>query len=785
MTLITSSIPNLINGISQQPPTLRLASQAEEQVNFLSSVADGLTMRPPLRHLAMLDASDWSDAFIHTINRDVTERYIVVVREGQLRVFEAETGVERTVNAPDGWGYLSGGGKQDYRAVTVADYTFVLNRNTQVVADAELSPARANKAMVFVRAGNYGKTYRILIDGTERASYKTLDGSEAAHSEDIDTGNIAEQLLLDLQAWGGAGFSFSRQGDVILIERADTTEFSVRAEDGAGGVNIDAIQSQVQRFSSLPREAPEGFEVEVVGDQSSSFDNYFVRFETEGADGVGVWKETLKGGETFKLDASTMPHTLVRQADGTFTFSRPQWEARDVGDQEKIPHPSFIDRKIRDVFFFQNRLGFIADENVIMSQDGAYFDLYRSTATSILDTDPIDIAVTSERVSILNFAVPFNKTLLLFSDQSQFVLEGGNILSPQTVSTAQATSFESLTTVRPVGVGQFVYFPVPRGSSSGLREYFVQEGNEQNDALDVTSHAPRYLPRSLTHLAASSSEDSIVALADSQKNAMWVYRFFFNNEGKLQSAWSKWEFSEEDKILSVAFIESKMFLVITRGSKTFIDTISLESGNVDNGSSVSFRADRGVNSEDCTYSTAEGDTLITLPYDTDEELHVVVRGDDADYPEGLLLPHTRPAPNQVRLKGSYPTTKLVIGQKFKASYKFSTFYMRANEGGGMSANANGRLQLLYLSIDYSQAGHFRVTSKPRGRAEMSSEFSGRRLGIDSGTIGEFNLATGRFRVPIMCRNVDADISIVCDSHLPASFTAAEWEANFNTRARKV
>jgi hypothetical protein len=68
---------------------------------------------------------------------------------------------------------------------------------------------------------------------------------------------------------------------------------------------------------------------------------------------------------------------------------------------------------------------------------------------------------------------------------------------------------------------------------------------------------------------------------------------------------------------------------------------------------------------------------------------------------------------------------------------------------------------------------------------MSKEFSGHRLGVDSGTLGEFSLNTGRFRVPIMCRNVDAEIKIVCDSHLPASFTAAEWEATYTTRSRRV
>ena len=42
MSLVSASIPNLINGVSQQPPSLRLKTQAEVQQNGLSTVVEGL-----------------------------------------------------------------------------------------------------------------------------------------------------------------------------------------------------------------------------------------------------------------------------------------------------------------------------------------------------------------------------------------------------------------------------------------------------------------------------------------------------------------------------------------------------------------------------------------------------------------------------------------------------------------------------------------------------------------------------------------------------------------------
>ena len=45
MPLINHSIPNLINGVSQQSESLRLGSQAESQINGHASVVEGLKKR--------------------------------------------------------------------------------------------------------------------------------------------------------------------------------------------------------------------------------------------------------------------------------------------------------------------------------------------------------------------------------------------------------------------------------------------------------------------------------------------------------------------------------------------------------------------------------------------------------------------------------------------------------------------------------------------------------------------------------------------------------------------
>ena len=75
MPLITEQISNLINGVSQQPPSLRLASQAEVQENGMVTIAEGLKKRPPLEHVVKLNNKTDTDAKVHFINRDADERY--------------------------------------------------------------------------------------------------------------------------------------------------------------------------------------------------------------------------------------------------------------------------------------------------------------------------------------------------------------------------------------------------------------------------------------------------------------------------------------------------------------------------------------------------------------------------------------------------------------------------------------------------------------------------------------------------------------------------------------
>src|SRR5258706_9668475 len=126
--LVNHQIPSLYNRVSQQPAPLRLPSQAEVQVNGWSTVVNGLRKRPPTQHVAQLVNADLSASHMHVINRDTVERYIVVLTNGNLQVYDL-FGNPKTVTFPHGTGYLSvTDATSQFSAVSVADYTFIVNK---------------------------------------------------------------------------------------------------------------------------------------------------------------------------------------------------------------------------------------------------------------------------------------------------------------------------------------------------------------------------------------------------------------------------------------------------------------------------------------------------------------------------------------------------------------------------------------------------------------------------------------------------------------------------------
>ena len=262
-----------------------------------------------------------------------------------------------------------------------------------------------------------------------------------------------------------------------------------------------------------------------------------------------------------------------------FTLKTVEWEGRNAGDDFTNPFPSFTDNTINDIFFFKNRLGFLVNDGVIMSEADEYFNFFRTTTQSLLDSAPIDVGVSHTKISILKHAQAFQEKLMLFSPKTQFVLRGGDLLTPKTVTISPVTEFDVSDTIRPLALSSYIYFNFKRNNFEGLLEYTVDNNTETYNAAEITEQINKYIPTNIVRMEGSAAENMVVVQSDSDYKKLYVYKYFWQGNEKIQSAWMTFSFAKN--IRSFYFIESTLYVITTDSIGTYIETIPMENGLVE------------------------------------------------------------------------------------------------------------------------------------------------------------------------------------------------------------
>ena len=218
MALISGTIPSLINGISQQPPTLRLPTQGELQENGLSHIARGLEKRPCTEHIASISgvtSANSNDVFIHTIRRSEDEAYALIVKgtDGgtpSIKLIDLtgfatgtagnEVHIRATADATSNSSVALSDSSMSVQkaylnnftastnafspdklsATTIADFTFLLNKTKVVKQATTLPDVRPYESLMYYKIGDFGAKYQALIteytvddDGEKTDTIKT------------------------------------------------------------------------------------------------------------------------------------------------------------------------------------------------------------------------------------------------------------------------------------------------------------------------------------------------------------------------------------------------------------------------------------------------------------------------------------------------------------------------------------------------------------------------------------------------------------------------------------
>lgn len=548
MSLIQKITSKLYRGVSTQAETNQLDGQVRESVNMLHSIEKGITRRNPTNLIAELNFSDESnkDVFIHHYVRgDGIEKYMMVFSNNSLRVFDLE-GNEKQVNyiGDSNQAFNVGINKvsNSFRCLTVGDTTFVVNTTKTVSMSDSVDgvlDAHLNNPFYWVKRSfdnGAGIGYNYTLDGVTVNATQT-DIATKAFLTALGTTNYARFGSILIRKNKPKGFTWS-------------DSYGSQASEGFWGV-AQKIEDLPNNMSGAETHYP--IIIEIQGDPDNKFSNYWMEFTK------GHWKETRKLGLRNTIDKTTMPFKVTRNELGQFDVEYITYADREKGDELTAPTPSFIGKSISDIMFFKNRLCFLSGENVIMSETGMYYNFFPTTVTDVLPTDPIDVAVDSNNVAVLKHSVAFNDSILLFSNGSQFNLKAQSVISPNDVSITNTTNYSIDVSVKPIPIGNSIFFMSNNLKGTTLREYFLDANGTSNVAVDVSNHVEGYLPNNVTRLVGSSNKDILMLLSSDEPETIYIYKFFNNGQDRIQTAWSKWVFTGE--ILDIFLIDEYLYIL--------------------------------------------------------------------------------------------------------------------------------------------------------------------------------------------------------------------------------
>ena len=420
-----------------------------------------------------------------------------------------------------------------------------------------------------------------------------------------------------------------------------------------------------------------------------------------------------------------------------------------------------------------------------MSEAAELFNFFRTTTTQLLDSAPIDVGVGGTEINKIEKAVPFSDRLILFSERTQFVLQGEAILSPATASITQVTNFDVTTTVTPVLAGNAMFFAFNRGAFSGIREFYKTSETDINfEAVESTAQVPKYISGVVQEMSVSTHEDILVVLSRvpssggvgfDATNDLYLYKYFKTDQGRVQSAWFRFTFSNCE-VVNAHFIGKSLYLVMKRGTKTFLERMDLQIGLVDTGADYTTTVDRR------TKITGQSGFTLTLPYD-------IVGGDTMQVvsSDGEIMTESSSTTNTITLFEEFAVSDVFyVGIPYTMTYEMTEPVLkRPKPEGGYEMIAVGRHQLRYMTVVYDSTAYFNIRVTPQIGGSYGTPidypFSGRFLSA-GGFLGSVPAESGDFRFPIFAQSDAVKIEIINDSPLPSNIQSVEFEANYVSRS---
>lgn len=564
------TLQSLLQGVSQQIPRERQPGQQGAQQNMLSDPVTGLRRRPPAYLVGSTDMPNpGSDAlFTDYIERGTDGRHLLINTEtGAWQIRSKDTATLIRSGQSD---YLKASvGATSIQTASIEGLTYILNTEkapvTSVNNAGKLDPSTTG--FFYAIASTFSKRWSVTVSsdqGVWTGTYDVGSASDSGAATNATTAAVAAGLAAALVTAGMPAANVDRFQNYLFFK--GMTNVVVSSDSGTTYARW-SNQSRVDEETDLPAQLPASANNCMCRVGKSGDNVAWYRFDYS----KRQWSEDSAYGSITTI--TNMPLELAAD-DNILARS---FEGRLAGDSDNNQDPGFVENGyITGIAAFQGRLVLLSGGRISMSASGLYQRFYRSSVTSLLDTDRIDIGAASAQDSVFRSALQFNRDLVLFGDSIQAVIPGNNVLTPTNSSVALTSEFSCDSRITPVVTGQTILYANRRNNDyAGLLEFIPSAYTaSQYVSQDATAHLPRYIPGRIMGLHVSSVTNVALFRYSGMRNSLVVYEFMWGADAKkVQGAYHKWVLPYT--ILSLHTLSEVVYL-FTAGVNGYVQVLKID-----------------------------------------------------------------------------------------------------------------------------------------------------------------------------------------------------------------
>lgn len=578
MSTVTSQYKSLIHGVSQQQPEFRQDGQVSEQLNMLSDPVEGLRRRPGTKHLYTKMLGSANDTIVRFVEIGGKKLHIYIYPyQDTIEVYDEafiflyqfklpSIGVPPTYT-----NYLSSNiqSKSDIVTAVVGDELFICNKKLTPIGLEGTNSAWKDWGFVWIRAGTFSTKYSITVTVSDllsyTATYFTPDGTGTTHADETSPSYIRAQLANALNTISGGAINvmWNTASDGVFWFRDINGGYTDRVSVTANLATTHMVvgTKYLSSASDLPPIVnmclQESF-TPTIGTGSAKYPTYYTYNYNKKA-----WLESGVNGIAWST--IMFAPIAIRNRGGTIKVIAENWDGRLAGDKESSPYPKWVDygeyKQITGMSSYQGRLVILCGSYVSMSSSTNPRRFMRSTITSVVASDPVEVAASGNSSATYTQAVQYMKDLLLFSSTSQAVIPSNQqAITPSTATVVITGELPMQTESSPVQVGNSLMLGVDRDGYMGVCELLPSESiPSQYSTYDVTQHIPKYYSGTIKSAAVSMTHG--IALFSNGSNEILVHQFVFDGGKKVQQAWHKWSLPIAVNVQSLYFVGDTLFIV--------------------------------------------------------------------------------------------------------------------------------------------------------------------------------------------------------------------------------